>query len=433
MVKPRRLSWYAVPLALALIVAACERDEVAGGDTVAETTATTVAAASTTTAAPETSTTAAATGELLVWAEKNRAGVIESVGRAFTEATGVEVTVEIYDFGQIEEQVGVAGPAGEGPDLFVGAHEWTGELAANGAIEPIDLGASADDFFEVALQAFSFEGNLYAVPYATEAVALYYNTDLVPEVPAAFEDLDAACEAAAVDTCVGISGGGDVGDPYHNYLFVSALGGYIFAYDPATGYDPSDVGIDSQGSIAGVQFLADQVEAGVVASTNYEEARDLFFDGESAFWITGPWELGALGEQDTVNWSVATLPTIGGETQSPFVGAQGVFLSSSSENKMLATTFLLDFIATEETMTALYEADPRSPAFVPTFETLDENSVAQTFTLSAAAGDPMPNIPQMLSVWGPLGDSMLLVRNGEANAADAMTSAAEAVRAALAG
>jgi arabinogalactan oligomer / maltooligosaccharide transport system substrate-binding protein len=433
-VKTKRFSLLALLAALAMIVAACGGEEAATETTVAETAETTVAAETTTTAAAETTTTEAApAAELLVWADENRAAVIESVAPAFTEATGVGVTVEIVDFGQIKDQVGVAGPAGEGPDVFVGAHDWTGELAANGAIDPIDLGGKSGDFFEVALDAFNFEGNLYAVPYATEAVAMYYNTDLVAEAPATFEDLAAACETGGAANCVVIPGGGDAGDAYHNYPFVSVLGGYIFAYDPATGYDPSDVGLDSEGAVAGVQFLADQVEAGVVESTNYDNAANLFLEGNAAFWVTGPWELGRLNEQTTVNWAVAKLPTVNGETPKPFVGAQGMFLSAFSENKLVATSFLLDFVATEETMTALYEADPRNPAFVPTFDTLADNPVAQTFAASAADGNPMPNIPQMGSVWGPMGDNILLVRNGEATAADAMAAAAEAVRAALAG
>ena len=299
--------------------------------------------------------------------------------------------------------------------------------------DPIDLGGKAADFVPVALDAFNFEGNLYAVPVATEAVAMYYNTDLVAEAPATFEELGAACETAAAANCVVIPGGGDGGDAYHNYPFVSALGGYIFAYDPATGYDPSDVGLDSEGAIAGVQFLADQVEAGVVESTNYDNAKNLVLEGNAAFWITGPWELGTLNDQSTVNWSVTKLPTIDGQTPKPFVGAQGMFLSAFSENKLVATSFLLDFVATEETMTALYEADPRNPAFVPTLDTLADDAVAQTFAASAGDGNPMPNIPQMGSVWGPLGDNILLVRNGESTGADAMAAAAEAVRAALAG
>jgi maltose-binding protein MalE len=43
----------------------------------------------------------------------------------------------------------------------------------------------------------------------------------------------------------------------------------------------------------------------------------------------------------------------------------------------------------------------------------------------------MPNIPQMGSVWGPLGDNILSVRNLSLGAVEAMEAAAEAVRTAL--
>ncbi|NIR41124.1 MAG: extracellular solute-binding protein, partial [Actinobacteria bacterium] len=264
------------------------------------------------------------------------------VAPAFTEATGVDVIVEIVDFGQIRDQVQVAGPAGEGPDIFIGAHDWIGELAANGVIAPIDLGPKTSGFFGVALNAFSYEGELYAVPYATESVALYYNTDMVPEAPADWEAVRTACAAIDVENCVGIPGGGEGPDAYHNYPFVSAFGGYIFAYDAATGYDPSDVGLDTPEAIEGVQFLADLVESGIVAPTNYDTAKNLFLEGNEAFWITGPWERGTLEGQDAVNWSVAQLPLVEGNVMRPFVGAQGFFLSAFSENTVVAQSFLLD-------------------------------------------------------------------------------------------
>ena len=371
---------------------------------------------------------------LLIWADENRATALQEVVPAFTEATGVEVEIEVVGFGEIRDQAGVAGPAGEGPDLFVGAHDWTGELAVNGLVEPIDLGGRAGEFFDVALTAFSFEGNLYAVPYATEAIALYYNTDMAAEAPATFEEIGAICAALeAIENCIGIPGGGDGADAYHNYPFVSALGGYIFRYDPASGYDPSDVGLDSEGAVAGVTFLAGLVADGLLAPTNYDGAKTLFLEGQQPFWVTGPWELGTLNAQDGVNWGVAKLPTIGGQAPSPFVGSQGMFLSAFSENKVLARTFLLEFVTTPETMRALYDADPRNPAYRAVFDQLADNPVAQTFALSAADGVPMPNIPEMGAVWGPLGNALLLVRNGESEAAEAMEAAAQGVREAVEG
>lgn len=421
--KRRYLSLLAV---LVLVIAAC------GGGTAATTTAapgTTAAPATTTTAAP--ATTAGPAIELLVWADALRAPVVEEVAPAFTEATGVIVSVEVVDFGQIRDQVGVAGPAGEGPDIFIGASDWIGELATNGVLEPIDLGGAAGDFTQASLDALTFGGVLYGVPHAVEAIALYFNTDLVPEAPATFDELIAACEGlSGIENCLGVPGGGDGSDPYHNYPFLSARGGYIFGVDDGV-YDPTDVGLDSPGAIEGATFIEGLVADGILGMTNYGDAKTLFTEGKEPFWITGPWELGDSVNW-TVPWSVAKIPTIDGGTPAPFIGVQAFFLSAFSENKLVAQSFLLDFIATEEGQAALYAADPRSPVHNAIIAQVADDPVAAAFGASAADGQPIPNIPEMSAVWGAWGDNMLLLRNGELDGETAMTTAAAAVREAIA-
>lgn len=120
---------------------------------------------------------------LLIWADETRAGVIEELGPAFEEEYGVTLEVQQLAFGDIRDQLRIAGPAGEGPDVIIGAHDWLGELVANGLVAPVDLGEDAEKFSPVALQAFTYDGQLYGVPYAVENVALFYNTELVPEPP----------------------------------------------------------------------------------------------------------------------------------------------------------------------------------------------------------------------------------------------------------
>lgn len=425
----KKMTWVALLAVFALIVAAC------GGDDAADDTTTTEAEVTTTTAAPEpettTTTEAAPEIELLVWADENRASAIEEVAPAFTEATGVVVNVELVDFGQIRDQVGVAGPAGEGPDVFIGASDWVGELATNGVLEPIDRGGWSEPFTDASLDALTFDGTLYGVPYAVEAVAMYYNTDLVAEAPATFEELIADCDADAVDACLGVPGAGDGPDAYHNYPFLSATGGYIFGESNGS-YDPSDVGLDSEGAIAGAQFIEDITASGVLGATNYDEAKNLFLAGEEPFWITGPWELGGAADWE-VNWSVAKIPTINGGTPQPFIGVQAFFLSSFSENKLVAQSFLFDFIASQEGQNALFAADGRPPVHSAIIDQVAGNAAISAFGASAADGVPIPNVPEMSSVWGALGDNLQLLRNGEVEATAAMQTAAESVRAALEG
>ena len=120
--KRRSLSLLAV---MVLVLAACGGDADTTTTAGAETTTTTAATAetTTTTAAAETTTTAGETIELLIWADEERTSVVQEVAAAFTEATGVGVTVETKEFNDIRDQMGTAGPAGEGADVFVGAHD----------------------------------------------------------------------------------------------------------------------------------------------------------------------------------------------------------------------------------------------------------------------------------------------------------------------
>jgi maltose-binding protein MalE len=424
--KRRYTVFAAVVLAFSLLAAAC------GSDSGSDETTTTVAQETTTTAAETTTTVAETTTTealppLVIWADEKRAAALEEVAPAFTEATGVEVEIVLVDFGSIKDEVITKGPAGEGPDIFVGAHDWVGELATNGAVAVIDLGGRDAEFTETGLNALKWEGAQYGLPYVTEALALYYNTDYSPDAPATMEELTATCDANPDVDCLGIPGGNDGGDAYHMYPFLSVDGGYIFAYDAATGFDVSDIGMCTDAAVAGATQLETLIDGGYVPSTNYDDAKNLFLEGELIYWMTGPWELGTLADQDTVSWSVTTLPTIDGNTMQPFVGIQGFYLSQYATNAALAQEFLLNFVATEDTMDALFVADPRGSAYVTTIENNSGDPVNFVFAKSAEGGQFMPNVPEMGAVWGPVGDNFLALRNGDTDPATAMQNACDQV------
>lgn len=99
------------------------------------------------------------------------------MGDAFETEYGVCVAVVEKGFGDIHDDFKVAGPTGEGPDIIIGAHDWLGELVSNGLLAEMDLGDKSAEFLDAAIQGFSYHGALYGMPYATENVALVYNTE----------------------------------------------------------------------------------------------------------------------------------------------------------------------------------------------------------------------------------------------------------------
>lgn len=425
MTKSKRLI---VLVAAAAFVAACGSDGEPrhGGGSVA------VARTTAVSSVEEVATRDEAVERIVIWADEVRVEPLRSIAPDFTDATGLDVEIVPVPMDEIRSLLRRDGPVGDGPDLFVGAHEWTGELAADGLIDQIDVSLIADSFLPIALDGFNFEGRNYAIPFFAEAVAMFRNSDLVAIAPTSWDDLRAACDVRAVQHCLVVAGGGDVSDAYHTYPFgVSSLGGDIFAFDEATGFDPGQVALDSPEALDSAIFLEQQVDEGYISSTTSETAKELWLGGDAAFWVTDPDELQAVRSQTEIrNWDVSLIPQMGAEPARPFVVATGFFVSAFSEQRADARTFLLDYIATDETMQLLYEADPRGTAWATVQASLDRQ--ARTFGDSAADGTPIPNIPQMADVWEPLGESLLSIRNGETPAAEALSGAAASIRASLA-
>jgi maltose-binding protein MalE len=309
-------------------------------------------------------------------------------------------------------------------------------LAANGVVAPLDLGSVASDLFEVGVTAFSYGGEVYGFPYATEAIAMFYNADLVDSVPATWEEAKTACDTAGTEFCVGTPSN----DAYHNHPFIASAGGYVFA--STGGFDASDVGLDNAGAIASAEYLDGLVKNGTVYSADYGGAMSNFQEGRALFWMTGPW---ARGDASAVNYGVGLIPQFDGNAATPFVGVRGAMVSSFSDNQVLAQSFILDFFATIDVQQAMYESDPRLPATKSLFAVVEAaDPIAASFAASASNGIPMPNIPEMGSVWGPMADALNVIReqaygtNEETgvtinNATDAVKLAAEQVRNAIAG
>ncbi len=374
---------------------------------------------------------AAEPGKILIWADDTRAPVFREIGAEYTKATGIPVEVVEIPFGSIRDQFVTAAPTGEGPDLIIGAHDWVGELAANGLLAEILLPPELKEKFDqVSLEAFTY-GKLYGLPYAREGVGLLYNKALVPTLPATFEELIELARQLTDPTLPQYGFVVQNPDPYHEFPFLSALGGYIFGYDEEGKLYPCDVGLDSPGAIAGAEILDSLFEEGLIpAGLDWDTWTSLFTEGRIAMVITGPWFVGRA-KAAGIDIGVAPIPPIQGKPPKPFVGVQGVMVSAFSPNLPLVYDFLFNYFATTETMLALYAKDPRIPAFLPAYEEVAEDPILRGFAESIANGVPMPNIPQMSAVWGAWSDAMSMIGNQQLEPAEALKQAADNIRAAL--
>lgn len=370
--------------------------------------------------------------ELRVWADELRAPVVDELGNQFASELGVHLTVEQLGFGDIRDQLAIAGPAGEGPDILIGAHDWLGQLVANGLVAPLELGDKKGEFLDAALTAFTYDGQLYGMPYATENIAFFCNPEIVPTVPATWDEVKTLAETLEAES------GGQVTawtiqtrDPYHSFPLFTAYGGYVFGLTPE-GYDPTDVGLDSEGAIAAATWLEEMAKAGhLKPDIDYDVMHTMFTQGQVGCIGTGPWALNLIRDSG-VKYTINPFPagTVG--PGQPFLGVQGFMVSAFSEDPLLAQTILLEVFATEEFMKAWYGVDPRPSAFLAVREATEDPDLA-AFAEAGKDGLPMPAIPEMSSVWEAWTNALELVITQQQTAEEAFTTAAEQIRTLIGG
>ncbi len=426
-----RKSLIALAAGIAVTLTAC------GGGSADTTDTNTAEGEETSSAAAEEETSAAAEGEsseaageggaLTLWADETRIDAFKEIGEAFTAETGVALDVVQKPTTDVKTDFISQAPTGQGPDLIVGAHDWLGEFVQNGVVAPIDFASKADAFNPVAVQAFTQEGNVYGVPYALENIALVRNNELAKDTPATFDEL--------VEQGKGIDGAefpiviqqGENGDAYHLYPVQTSFGAPVLKTDENGDYT-AELGMAGEEGVKFAEYIQKLGKDGVLsADLGGDQAKQAFMDGKAPYMITGPWWTTEFAEAG-MDISVLPVPSAGGQPSAPFVGVQGVYVSSKSENALVANQFV-DYIAGKEAQDKLYELGGRAPALTESADAVDDE-LLKGFDEAGKDGQPMPTLPEMNAVWEFWGGAEVAIINGKsADAAEAWNTMNENIKA----
>ena len=335
---------------------------------------------------------------------------VTQVANAWARTKGVTVQVVQKQSGPIRQEISTVA-VDTAPDVIVGAHDWVGELSGNGSIIPISPSAATRKMFPVyALSAFSYGTaikKLYGAPVALENIGLVTNTKLA-KVPKSFADMEKQALAAKkkMKTQVGIAVQQGQGDAYHMYPFFSGLGGYVFGTNKAGNLDPSDIGVANKKFLKNAPLIDKWNKEGLIRSqVNDSIAKDLFLKGKAAYWITGPWFLAEI-KKSGVKYAVSGFPRIVKGTQSvPFLGVQGYMVTKYSTAhgvESLAKDLVANYMMQPAAQFSLATANDRTPANLRALAQIKDKDL-KAFAAASKGGVPMPNIPQMSSVWQDLG------------------------------
>ena len=350
------------------------------------------------------------TPKVVIWADADRVPAVTQVADVWARSKGVTVQVVQKQSGPIRQELPTVAVE-NAPDVVVGAHDWIGELSGNGSIIPLSPSAATKKQFPAyALNAFSYGTaikKLYGAPTALENIALITNTKLA-KVPTSFADLEKQALAAQKKTKsqVGLAVQQGQGDAYHMYPFFSGLGGYIFGTNKAGNLDPSDIGLANPKFLKNAPLIDKWNKEGLIRSqVNDSIAKDLFLKGKVAYWITGPWFLAEI-RKSGVPYAVSAFPTIvPGIKSAPFLGVGGMMVtkySSAHGVESLAKDLVANYMMQPAAQLTLSTFNDRSPANLKALTQIKDKDL-KAFGAASAGGVPMPNIPQMSSVWQDLG------------------------------
>jgi raffinose/stachyose/melibiose transport system substrate-binding protein len=254
---------------------------------------------------------------------------------------------------------------------------FAGVLAEAGLLYPLDKAYKENDWkiYDWAKQRATYGGKTYGVPSQVEQLIVYYNKDLVPEVPQTLDDFRAMADELKAQNKIPIGFGDSEQWPAgHLYsIGISNLLGREGLDDILYGngrWDTPEVekAIDL--------FFRDFVENGYypegVNAITYEDANNLFYAGRAAMNITGTWLVSEIVEtvQD-FEVGFFPFPSIDGSGISPPAGVgAGSFIAAEAHNPQGGIA-LMDFYQQEDTARTIMETTKTIPAHPVNTEGLD--------------------------------------------------------------
>ena len=375
--------------------------------------------------------------DLVIWADQKKADSLKEIAKTWGNQQGISVAVQTVANDDLQPNFVTANQAGNGPDVVVGAHDWIGNLVQNSAIRPVVLSPEAEsNYSDIALKAVTYDGQIYATPYAVECLGLFVNKALTSVTqPASIEEMIEAGKAAGTELVLS-QAIDEKGDAYNMEPIYTAGGGYLFGKNQDGSYNPEDLGIGKEGSIKAAEKIRQLGQQGVLRkSVTAANHISLFTGGKAPYLISGPWALADI-KKAGMDYQLTRIPgfkDIKDSQARPFVGVDCFYVASNGKNKAFAETFVADAAKDMTFAAAMFPSNELPPAQKDLADKLKtEQPDMVTFADLSAKAEPMPAIPAMSSVWEPFGRAQANIVAG-ADPASTMTGVGKTIQASING
>ncbi len=288
-----------------------------------------------------------------------------------------------------------AARAGKGPDVLFGMpHDNLGTFVREGLVAPVPKAAfHPGQYIKPIDAALRIYGKVYSLPDYVQSTALFYNTKMIKTPPKTWAQFVA--DANKYGFMFGQH------NFYYNYAIIGGMGGFVFKTRNGV-ENPNVLGLANKGAIAGFTLLRemDAKYHWMTPSSNYGVATAKFAAGKIGMTIDGPWDVPNY-QKAKLPFSVAPMPTLpNGKHMTPFLGVITTFVNSRAPNKAAAFS-LAQALDTAPAQRAYFQLSQQLPALTGVRQSplVRNSAMFKAFSDQLKYAKPMPNIPQMQSVW----------------------------------
>jgi arabinogalactan oligomer/maltooligosaccharide transport system permease protein len=306
-------------------------------------------------------------------------------------------------------------PRGQGPDLFVFAHERIGDWAAAGLLR--DLGPElTGEERAAASPALESGGRVYGLPLAYKSLALFFNRDLVRGPPADTDELVAVAERLR-DPGRGAFGlAWEAGSFYFHAPWLHGFGGRVF-----DGAGRPDLAVPE--NARSLEFVRDLQARGLIpGEATAALVTQLFNEGRAAMVVNGPWFVGEI--DPSVRYGVAPLPRVSatGLPAAPFLTVEAAFVSARARDPEGALAFARFLRSAEGEAVRATVGRQLVPSAAADGAGELPFPLAE-FAAQARQAVVLPGSPLMRSVWEPASRALRAVLRGDREPAGALARA----------
>ena len=371
-----------------------------------------LSACGTPTAAPQPTAAPAEAVTLTLWHGYHTGGTEEAALTKLVNAyqgmhSDVKINVLAIPFDQLFNKYETEVAAGAGPDMFTAPNDSLGNEVRAGLVAPVDVlvAGKLDGYTQAGINGVTVDGKMYAVPGIAKAVALYYNKSTVATPPATLDELMTMVKAGKKIVLNQSA--------YHNFgIFTGPFGGVLM---DASGKCTADKG----GFAEAFQYLVDLKAAGGIFETDGGKADTEFRQGQADMIINGPWVLGDYRSDLKDKLGVAPIPAGPKGPATPMAGIDGFYINPNSKNQQAAVDAAL-YIFGKDGLTEYANTAGDPPA---RSDVVSTDPLVTAFASAAAGGFPRPQSAEFGNWWGPFGDALNSVMEGQSKPVDAVATA----------